>query len=438
MENAHAAVGPEEFQGLMEGIGLPPGSGPVAVAVSGGADSLTLAILAAGWGEAVALVFDHGLRAGSGDEAKQVVSWLEEREIPVHLFRWQGEKPGSNIEAAARMARYRALEDWCRSNGVGWLLVAHHMDDQAETVLMRLARGSGVDGLSAMAAVSAPLTRPDGPRICRPLLGIPKVRLVATLRALGQDWIEDPANSDPKYLRSRVRAFLKEGGIEGLSAERLSATADRMAPVRAYLDELTADFLKLTTRLDPLGYVEISRNFAGSTNRVIGLRGLARILTVVGGAPYQPRQAKLERLFGGMSKPDFKGATLGGCRIITDSAGPGRSLLVVREAEAIGDEVELEPGDSHFWDGRFVVSYIEGEGPLRLSALGEAGRLQLKTEQEAISEAHIPSQVLPVLPAFSDKAGLVAVPHLDYLKRPGPRFEVRLGEGRARWDLATD
>ncbi|MBM4438672.1 MAG: tRNA lysidine(34) synthetase TilS, partial [Actinobacteria bacterium] len=133
---------------------LAPGT-RVAVAVSGGADSLALTLLADEWarrtGRSIAaLTVDHGLRPDSAAEASQVGAWLAAARIRHEVLRWEGQKPRSGIHAAAREARYRMLTSWCRENDVRDLLLAHHRDDQSETFLMRLARGSGPDGLAAM------------------------------------------------------------------------------------------------------------------------------------------------------------------------------------------------------------------------------------------------------------------------------------------------
>lgn len=176
----------------------------LAVAVSGGPDSLALAFLAAAWaakrrGRIVALTVDHGLRKDSGKEARTVGRWLNDAGVAHHILTWKGPKPRTGIQAAARNARYRLLREWCRRQGILHLLVAHTRDDQAETFLLRLHRESGVAGLAAMPAISE---EPDL-RILRPLLTLPKARLIATLQARKQEWIEDPSNKNSASPGSR-------------------------------------------------------------------------------------------------------------------------------------------------------------------------------------------------------------------------------------------
>ncbi|HZD25370.1 MAG TPA: tRNA lysidine(34) synthetase TilS, partial [Alphaproteobacteria bacterium] len=145
-----------EFAALMAPFAPFEATPALAVAVSGGADSLALALLADGWarrrgGVATALTVDHGLRPEAAAEARRVGRWLAARGIPHRILRWRGDKPATAVQAKARAARYALLADWCRRHGVLHLLTAHHRGDQAETVLMRLAHGSGVDGLAGMA-----------------------------------------------------------------------------------------------------------------------------------------------------------------------------------------------------------------------------------------------------------------------------------------------
>jgi tRNA(Ile)-lysidine synthase len=168
----------EEFARAVERLGPLEKRPHLAVAVSGGADSLSLALFAAAWarkrgGCASALTVDHGLRPEAAAEARRVGRWLRARGIEHRIIAWRGTKPAANIQAAARAARYGLLSAWCARHGVLHLLLAHHADDQAETYLMRLARGSGVDGLAAM----APVHELPSVRVLRPLLDVPRARL---------------------------------------------------------------------------------------------------------------------------------------------------------------------------------------------------------------------------------------------------------------------
>ncbi|MGH6981766.1 MAG: tRNA lysidine(34) synthetase TilS, partial [Stellaceae bacterium] len=199
-------VAAPEFADAMAALGPFERRPRVAVAVSGGADSMALLLLAREWaaarqGDVTALTIDHKLRPEAAKEARRVARWCKARGVVHRTLAWRGKKPKGDIQAAARAARYRLLEDWCVDAGVLHLLLAHHQDDQAETFLLRLARGSGLDGLAAI----APVAERPGCRLLRPLLAMSHGRLVATLEARGQVWLDDPSNDNERYARVRMR-----------------------------------------------------------------------------------------------------------------------------------------------------------------------------------------------------------------------------------------
>src|SRR5262249_13344993 len=210
-EDLDAPLRAAEFDRLMQAVGPFESRPRVAVAVSGGSDSMALALLAHDWatrrgGEIAALTVDHGLRTEAAAEARQVGRWLRGRGIAHRILRWRP-PPGAlsgGMQAAARAARYRLLADWGRQRGGLHVALAHQREDQAETVLLRLARGSGLDGLAAM----APIAERAGVRLIRPLLPIPRARLRATLAGAQQSWVDDPSNDDPAHARIRMRRLL--------------------------------------------------------------------------------------------------------------------------------------------------------------------------------------------------------------------------------------
>ena len=166
---------------------------------------------------------------------------------------WEGDKPNTGLQAAARAARYRLMADYARAHDIGLILNAHTEDDQAETLLMRLARGSGLDGLGAMAPI-APLQDGESLLIARPLLDVPKARLQASLRRRGIGWIEDPSNASPVFERVRLRAAKAALESLGLTPGMLSLSARRLRQARSALERWVADVL------DPAaGIVEVHR-----------------------------------------------------------------------------------------------------------------------------------------------------------------------------------
>ncbi len=226
------------------------------LAVSGGPDSVALMWLMARWQRSLArgplltvVTIDHGLRPEAAREAREVKRLAAEFGLPHRTLRWRGAKPKTGLPAAAREARYRLLAQAARALGASHVLTAHTRDDQAETLLMRLFRGSGLAGLSAM----APLSERDGIVLARPLLDVPKAQLIATLRRAKVGFADDPTNRDTAFTRPRLRALLPLLAAEGGDARNLARLAARLARANAAV-EVLADgaerFLRLRDRGD--------------------------------------------------------------------------------------------------------------------------------------------------------------------------------------------
>ncbi len=215
------------------GAPLPPDA-HLAVAVSGGPDSMGLLVLAAAAfpGRVTALTVDHRLRAGSAAEAATVAGQCAGLGIPQRILAGPGPQPRTNLHAAARAARYALLREACLEAGIGVLLTAHHAEDQAETLLLRLARGSGSAGL---AGIRARRQLAPGLVLLRPLLAAPRAALAAAANAAGLVPVQDPSNSDQRFDRSRMRALLSREEAM-LPAEGIAAAAAHLADVEAALD----------------------------------------------------------------------------------------------------------------------------------------------------------------------------------------------------------
>jgi tRNA(Ile)-lysidine synthase len=423
-----APLAAAEFAAALAPFGPFEAAPHLAVAVSGGADSMALALLANAWarrrgGRVTGLIVDHGLRPESADEARRVATWLRARAIAPQILSWHGDKPVADIQAAARAARYALLAGWCRRHGVLHLLLAHHRDDQAETLLLNLARGAGVDGLAAMPPVAAR----NGVRLLRPLLTTPKFRLVAILRAARQAWIEDPSNAAPRFRRTAARqlsaealASLAPGEVSAERlGERLAATAGRMARARAVLDAATAALLATAVEVSPHGYAVLDAGAVRRAPEEIALRALARVVACVSGGSYPPRLDGLSRVLRGLGQA----ATFAGCQL-----APGRGgLLVWRESAAVGDAVTLRAGAWTVWDGRFRVRATRAG--CRVAALG-AARVE--------SAITIPRAVRPSLPALWDASGLAAVPALGFRRRGAAALAALFRPPRPLVPLAND
>jgi tRNA(Ile)-lysidine synthase len=211
------------------------------LAVSGGPDSMALMWLAARWRKAqakgpqlVAVTVDHGLRPDAAREARAVKQAARSLDLPHRTLRWRGDKPTTGVPEAARAMRYHVLARAAKAAGASHILTAHTRDDQAETLLMRLLRGSGIVGLAAMAAVS----EREGLLLARPLLDVPKARLIATLKAARLDFADDPTNRDPAFTRPRLRALMPALAAEGGDARNLARLATRLARANAAIEVL--------------------------------------------------------------------------------------------------------------------------------------------------------------------------------------------------------
>lgn len=317
LSGERSALTARSFAALMAPF-CPFESGPVlAVAVSGGRDSLALALLAQDWasargGRIVGLIVDHGLRRESAEEARGTRATLGGCGIESEILVWLGAKPSSGLQEAARAMRYRLLFDACRRRGILHLLAAHHADDQAETVTIRAGRGSGPDGLAGMAA----LVEHRHVRLLRPLLGVSRAQLTATLQRRGVVWIDDPSNVDLRFERARLRA---EGGA---MAPRDDAALSRAGRERAVAEAAVAA-IEFDGRCDGVRNLAMDRGSLAALDEDLRVRLLSRVVQAVGGRDHPPRRDRIERAVGRLLPREGRGKsgkgqdfTLSGCRLM--------------------------------------------------------------------------------------------------------------------------
>ncbi|MHA1164931.1 MAG: tRNA lysidine(34) synthetase TilS [Alphaproteobacteria bacterium] len=395
------------------------GASHVGLAVSGGADSLALMHLVHGWRQhrgartprLSVLTIDHGLRPESAGEAEWVAKQAEALGLPGVILRWRSDKKTSAIQENAREARYALMAEFAHANALDALVSAHHLDDQAETVLMRLGRGSGVDGLAAMPA----LRSCAGVPLHRPLLDVPKARLVATLQKLGCEWLEDPSNEDTRFERVRVRRAMEKLADIGISAQALARTARRLRRAREALDQIAARFLSDHAKLEDAGYCRIAMAALHAAPDDIVLRALARAIEGVGGSPSRLRMSKLEALLEALREGAKSAVTLGGCRIV-----PGEDeLLVLREAGRTGlDDIVLKPGECGLWDNRYRVSLGKASSDtLHVRALGSSGYGQIRARLGLALT--LPEHAADGIVSFWNEDSVLAVPPLGYCAPEG-------------------
>ncbi len=401
----------------------------IAVAVSGGPDSMALMLLADRWarmrgGRAWGITVDHGLRRESADEARTVGSWLGARGIPHDILRWCGPKPASGVQEAAREARYRLLTAWCRERCCLHLLAAHHLDDQIETHLIRNRAGSGVDGLAAMSAVR----ELSSCRLVRPLLAVSRERLAALLAAEEQPFLRDPSNMNPAFERARLRLMsIRQSPSpprgerpESHGADPAALILDVRACARARIahEHVVNALSARTLALHPAGFGMLDPAVLAAADLETAERLLSRLVGCLGGLRYPARGARLARLCTVLAQEPRRARTLGGCRFI-----PWRGrVLVLRELAAAQRPVSLEPGADLLWDRRFAVSLPpETAGVVTFGYLGQHGGAAPQGDFGRM----LPPLVRSVLPAFWDGRGVASVPHLGYF-RPGPTVLAKL------------
>ena len=373
----------------------------LALAVSGGADSMALAWLCRRWvrrrrGELVAFVVDHGLRPESAVEAERVRSWLEALDIAAHILRWTGPKPETRLQERAREARYALLFAACRERQFFHLLLAHRLEDQLETVAMRARRGSGPRGL---AGIPAERFVADV-RLLRPLLEIPRSRLEATLRAAGIPWLEDPSNLDLRFERARLRR-------RPLPAARLTALARWAASTRHEEERTLARWCARRLRFDPLGYAVLAMPAWAALEERLAALVLERVLLAVSGRDQPPRSARLRRALERLREGDASSLTISGCLLRRREGG----LFVFRELRAVAAAARVEGGGRLLWDGRWHIAVEGGAAPLLVEAWGRLVRTRLGAALEVRRRGlKVPAPALPSLPVLHDGRRILATP----------------------------
>ena len=351
-ERAEAAFSRDELNHLFRDLA---GADHIALAVSGGSDSTALMLLVHAWArgqtqppQVSVLTVDHGLRDGSGAEAEAVSQWTRTLGQQHAVLSWSGEKPSTRIQERARQARYKLLTQWCKENGAAVFLTAHTIEDQAETIVMRLARGTGIEGFAGMRRSSLL----DGIILRRPLLNISRQRLRAYLQAQNHSWIDDPSNENSQFERIRVRKAWPEIERAGLTAYALHETAYRALRADNALHAICDDFIAAEVQRFPEGYCAVDLQSFRKLPDELRIRVLDR-LTLIYGAGQRAELAALERLEGWVSivEPQRKRATLAGCLIALRQ----KSILFGREPGRIS-HVPMALRGQGVWDGRWQIS----------------------------------------------------------------------------------
>lgn len=318
---------------ILDRLTGPDRPGRVAVGVSGGPDSMALLHLLAQWSAARnialhAFTVDHALRPESAAEAVKVAGWVTARwpDVRHTILRWYEGKQEARLLEAAREARYGLMAEAMRAEDITDLFIAHHQDDQAETFLIRLTKGSGLDGLAGMSAI-----QPRGDiKILRPLLGLSKAELIRICDDNSIPYVSDPTNENENYMRPRLRAARDILEAEGLTAKRLSVTAARIARARQALEMLSRKLFDDAVRERSESGFAFDINMLRASSEELVLRVILQAMDEIHPAnDYGPRMDRVEALLTRiLHENDFRGATLGRCIFAIE---PAHATLCIRK-----------------------------------------------------------------------------------------------------------
>ncbi|MGE0764867.1 MAG: tRNA lysidine(34) synthetase TilS [Hyphomicrobiaceae bacterium] len=431
----------------------------IVLAVSGGPDSTALMHLVRGWSgwrdgpaSVVAVTVDHGLRAESSAEADDVAILARDLGIAHRIVRWDGPVPPSGLQAAARRARYRllsevAVENAAASGGPAAIVTAHTADDQAETLIMRLARGSGLDGLAAIRSHStAPGADGAGEstacHLIRPFLSIARSRLLATLASESIPFADDPSNRDRRFERVRVREALDVLATLGVTRAALQRSARRLQAAHEVVEGAADECEARSVRsIGGLVY-EIDRDVVAGAPVDTAVRVIGRMLRRAGGAAPHADLGSVEaavlRLVAGSANRPF---TLGGC-IVECARLKAMSAMVVRvyrEPDRDGGlpRIVLAPGETAFWDERFRVAVSQDyAGRVEVGPLDEDWATLCVAHPDLV-RIGLPRAAARGIPAFRQSGRLVAVPLLSALLQ-GQAAEGAAGELAGSMGRSTD
>ncbi|NLE04695.1 MAG: tRNA lysidine(34) synthetase TilS [Crenarchaeota archaeon] len=284
----------------------------IAVAVSGGVDSLSLVILANEYfskinAKIIGITVDHKLRSSSTDEAIYINKLLKDYNIEHHILTWHRKIPGINVnEDMARNARYSLIEEFCEKHNIETIMVGHHIQDQAENFLIRLFRGSGIKGLSSIQKIS----KRNNITIVRPFLDEKKENLKNFLEENHIKWIEDESNSDEKYLRNKIRNFINSFEDKDLIVKRINSAVNTFQIANDIIEENIEELEKNKTFSEN----EINLDKFINLDKELQLRILSKILKKTSGKNSELRAEKLERLLELIKNNQIKNYELNHCR----------------------------------------------------------------------------------------------------------------------------
>ena len=382
----------------------------IAVAVSGGADSLALVLLTNEWvqsngGSLTAITIDHDLRIDSKSEAEFVHAKLTTLGIAHHIIKWEHPNLKGNLQQEARNARYKLLTDFCNQQAILHLLIAHHKNDQIETFFLRLFRGSGLSGLTAMDKIS----HLNGVRILRPLLDLDKEELVSYLQSQNENWVEDPSNNNAKFDRIKVRNFINNQDFleKSLFNNRIILAINNLKRAKETFNCNLNNKIVGVVEISNLGYAKINIKKFLCLYEEEALKILARLLDMVGGNCYSPRFKSLQNVYYNIVANKTTQNLANAVLTIEDGY-----LLIYKEIGKKNRKCLIDKTDT-YWDNRFKVVFSDHqlrylqENDAYIDDLGRQNAKIVLSSDEKLD-------IIATLPAIYVGSELIAVPSLNY------------------------
>lgn len=378
----------------------------LAAAVSGGPDSMVMCYLLQKFciKNNIALhvlIVNHMLRTESSAEAQNVQLFLNNQGIKTKILTWDGKKPSSNIQALAREKRYQLLSDYCKTNNIHHLITGHQADDQAETVLLRIIRGSGIDGIAGMQESS----KINNIFILRPMLSIRRSEIMKMIQETQWLYVEDPSNKNSAFSRIKVRNLLSnpEWSFMHNKLQLLGKNATR---ARNYLQQQTDNFIKNKWTFSELGTASINLHEYITEHEEIALRALSKVLMYIGGNTLPPRLVQIEKIYSDLKTNQWNDRTLFGCILRLRK----KQLSIMREYKDIPTYMPVIANKVTVWDNRFIV---ESDTDGYIQKLSVENINELLKPLIAPNKIPLPYEILMTLPSFfTNQNSIIHVPGL--------------------------
>lgn len=404
------------------------GETQVAIAVSGGGDSMALLLALYFFIQKsnldiklIALTVDHKLRADAALEALQVQQWCQNLKVEHHILNWQfDEVPKTAIQEKARDARYQLMGEFCVAHDIEKLFVAHNVEDNAETFLMRLKRGAGLAGLGAIAETTERVVSDEQKiQIVRPFLSLKRVELRHYLQQNEQAWIDDVSNENEKYERVQIRNFLTETEI--LDAGYVAQSAKRLARANDAVEFYVDDFWQKHVDFTEFGIAHVSLNAFALLPQELKLRLLACLVWAIGGQDNPPRWQKIENLLKQIEAGERQ-LCLGNCLIVNK-----QNALWFGFENRGGDKYEIMnilPNQDLLWQRRFHVRN-EFDQPIYVQSLVAATEYMGQILGYFDGLKNCPKLILKSMPIILDENGLILHPHKDVVRLVKTQLKIR-------------